>query len=353
MVGAPCARPPSPWCVRQVRPSPTCPHARVRVPPCPVDPVPPAVLAGWCIAPAGALGRARARQTRDGGRFRTGPDRELQTVRQAMIDFLQNHTDSSRPPACPALEPLRCAEEFNLVKRSCALRGAGPAALGPALLASTKSLSLLLKGPATFFLSLTTLTAVTWRFYLRATARMSDERYRVCVFPVLPRLGLRVLGREHGCCREDSWGERGLQGQSGDRPTRPASPSVGWGLGTPGSRGPPSTHRFTTLLCRILNAQPFCQTRVLSTVSPLCTLALLPSHESGSEPLPLAQPQEDAGTQCRRGTGTPRARREPPPSALSSRLPPAPHSLPVSPGSEGGDDGLRGCLSERSEGRRP
>lgn len=37
-----------------------------------------------------------------------GPDRELQTVRQAMIDFLQNHTDANRPPACPALDPIRC-----------------------------------------------------------------------------------------------------------------------------------------------------------------------------------------------------------------------------------------------------
>ncbi|KAK2493861.1 hypothetical protein MC885_020890, partial [Smutsia gigantea] len=34
-----------------------------------------------------------------------GPDRELQTVRQTMIDFLQNHTNSDRPPACPPLGP--------------------------------------------------------------------------------------------------------------------------------------------------------------------------------------------------------------------------------------------------------
>lgn len=41
--------------------------------------------------------------------FPTGPDRELQTVRRAMVDFLQNHTDGNRPPACPALDPIRCA----------------------------------------------------------------------------------------------------------------------------------------------------------------------------------------------------------------------------------------------------
>lgn len=42
------------------------------------------------------------------GCFPAGPDRELRTVRQAMIDFLQNHTDESRPPACPPLDPIRC-----------------------------------------------------------------------------------------------------------------------------------------------------------------------------------------------------------------------------------------------------
>lgn len=38
----------------------------------------------------------------------TGPDRELQTVRRTMIDFLQNHTDTDRPPACPPLGPIPC-----------------------------------------------------------------------------------------------------------------------------------------------------------------------------------------------------------------------------------------------------
>uniref|UniRef100_A0A8C9G3E2 Sulfhydryl oxidase n=1 Tax=Pavo cristatus TaxID=9049 RepID=A0A8C9G3E2_PAVCR len=35
-----------------------------------------------------------------------GADRELQTVRQVMIDFLQNHSQESRPPACPPLDPV-------------------------------------------------------------------------------------------------------------------------------------------------------------------------------------------------------------------------------------------------------
>ncbi|XP_054583419.1 sulfhydryl oxidase 2 [Eptesicus fuscus] len=44
-----------------------------------------------------------------------GPDRELQTVRQAMIDFLQNHTDANRPPACPALDPIRPSDVLSLI----------------------------------------------------------------------------------------------------------------------------------------------------------------------------------------------------------------------------------------------
>lgn len=35
-----------------------------------------------------------------------GPDRALQTVRQTMIDFLQNHSQEARPPACPPLGPV-------------------------------------------------------------------------------------------------------------------------------------------------------------------------------------------------------------------------------------------------------
>ncbi|XP_045052960.2 sulfhydryl oxidase 2 isoform X2 [Desmodus rotundus] len=48
-----------------------------------------------------------------------GPDRELQTVRQAMIDFLQNHTGANWPPACPVLDPIRPSDVLSLIdKRS-------------------------------------------------------------------------------------------------------------------------------------------------------------------------------------------------------------------------------------------
>ncbi|XP_036892458.1 sulfhydryl oxidase 2 isoform X2 [Sturnira hondurensis] len=46
-----------------------------------------------------------------------GPDRELQTVRQAMVDFLQNHTDANWPPACPALDPIRPSDVLSLIDK--------------------------------------------------------------------------------------------------------------------------------------------------------------------------------------------------------------------------------------------
>ncbi|XP_003941471.3 sulfhydryl oxidase 2 isoform X2 [Saimiri boliviensis] len=44
-----------------------------------------------------------------------GPNRELQTVRQTMIDFLQNHTEGSRPPACPPLNPIQPSDVLSLI----------------------------------------------------------------------------------------------------------------------------------------------------------------------------------------------------------------------------------------------
>uniref|UniRef100_A0A4W2F9T3 Sulfhydryl oxidase n=1 Tax=Bos indicus x Bos taurus TaxID=30522 RepID=A0A4W2F9T3_BOBOX len=46
-----------------------------------------------------------------------GPDRELQTVRRTMINFLQNHTDGNRPPACPSLDPIRPSDVFSLIDK--------------------------------------------------------------------------------------------------------------------------------------------------------------------------------------------------------------------------------------------
>ncbi|KAL1785566.1 sulfhydryl oxidase 2 [Sigmodon hispidus] len=44
-----------------------------------------------------------------------GPDRELRTVRQTMIDFLQNHTESTRPAACPPLDPIQPSDIRSLM----------------------------------------------------------------------------------------------------------------------------------------------------------------------------------------------------------------------------------------------
>ncbi|NXD09242.1 QSOX2 oxidase, partial [Nothocercus nigrocapillus] len=47
-----------------------------------------------------------------------GADRELQTVRQMMIDFLQNHTQELRPPACPPLDPVSSSDITSLFDKS-------------------------------------------------------------------------------------------------------------------------------------------------------------------------------------------------------------------------------------------
>lgn len=64
---------------------------------------------------------------------------------------------------------------------------------------NTESLFFLLKGPVTFFLSLTTMRAATWLFCLRATARMLDVRYHVCILWGPGVMGsARGLGRDSG-----------------------------------------------------------------------------------------------------------------------------------------------------------
>ncbi|XP_061055600.1 sulfhydryl oxidase 2 [Eubalaena glacialis] len=47
-----------------------------------------------------------------------GPDREPQTVRHTMIDFLQSHTDEGRPPGCPSLNPIRPRDVLSLIDNS-------------------------------------------------------------------------------------------------------------------------------------------------------------------------------------------------------------------------------------------
>ncbi|XP_035234841.1 sulfhydryl oxidase 2 [Anguilla anguilla] len=53
--------------------------------------------------------------TFDVGKTYRGPDRELQTVRQLMVNFLQNHTREDWPVGCPPLEPTRSENILSLL----------------------------------------------------------------------------------------------------------------------------------------------------------------------------------------------------------------------------------------------
>ncbi|XP_048414702.1 sulfhydryl oxidase 2 isoform X1 [Stegostoma tigrinum] len=44
-----------------------------------------------------------------------GPNRELETMRQIMIDFLQNHTSANKPPACPMLSTASSSSVLTLL----------------------------------------------------------------------------------------------------------------------------------------------------------------------------------------------------------------------------------------------
>ncbi|XP_020650489.3 sulfhydryl oxidase 2 isoform X1 [Pogona vitticeps] len=51
--------------------------------------------------------RAFTQQFTTGENQHAGQDRELETFRQTMIDFLQNHSQEAKPPGCPPLEPMQ------------------------------------------------------------------------------------------------------------------------------------------------------------------------------------------------------------------------------------------------------
>ncbi|KAM9446170.1 sulfhydryl oxidase 2 [Clarias gariepinus] len=53
--------------------------------------------------------------TFDIGKTYRGADREIQTVRQLMVNFLQNHTRQDWPAGCPSLEPARTESIQSLV----------------------------------------------------------------------------------------------------------------------------------------------------------------------------------------------------------------------------------------------
>ncbi|NXG70770.1 QSOX2 oxidase, partial [Baryphthengus martii] len=62
--------------------------------------------------------KAFTKQFTTGENYKAGADRELQTVRQMMIDFLQNHSLELRPPACPPLDPVSSSDVTSLLDKN-------------------------------------------------------------------------------------------------------------------------------------------------------------------------------------------------------------------------------------------
>ncbi|NXN19267.1 QSOX2 oxidase, partial [Indicator maculatus] len=62
--------------------------------------------------------KAFTKQFTTGENSEAGADRELQTVRQMMIEFLQNHSQELRPPACPPLDPVLSSDITSLLDKS-------------------------------------------------------------------------------------------------------------------------------------------------------------------------------------------------------------------------------------------
>ncbi|NXC13464.1 QSOX2 oxidase, partial [Corythaeola cristata] len=62
--------------------------------------------------------KAFTKQFTTGENYKAGADRELQTVRQMMIGFLQNHSQELRPPACPPLDPILSSDITSLFDKN-------------------------------------------------------------------------------------------------------------------------------------------------------------------------------------------------------------------------------------------
>ncbi|NWH98173.1 QSOX2 oxidase, partial [Tichodroma muraria] len=62
--------------------------------------------------------KAFTKQFTTGENYQAGADRELQTLRQMMIDFLQNHSQEVRPPACPPLDPVLSSDLTSLFDKN-------------------------------------------------------------------------------------------------------------------------------------------------------------------------------------------------------------------------------------------
>nr|XP_033817001.1 sulfhydryl oxidase 2 [Geotrypetes seraphini] len=61
--------------------------------------------------------KAFTKEFTSGESYKAGSDREVQTVRQTIIDYLQNSSPESRPPACPSWDPLRSSDVASLLEK--------------------------------------------------------------------------------------------------------------------------------------------------------------------------------------------------------------------------------------------
>ncbi|XP_030063477.1 sulfhydryl oxidase 2 [Microcaecilia unicolor] len=59
--------------------------------------------------------KAFTKEFTSGENYKAGSDRDVQTVRQTIIDYLQNSSLESRPLACPSLDPLRSSDVASLL----------------------------------------------------------------------------------------------------------------------------------------------------------------------------------------------------------------------------------------------
>ncbi|KAE8582348.1 hypothetical protein XENTR_v10020090 [Xenopus tropicalis] len=70
---------------------------------------------GVTLYPTFRFFKAFTTEFTQGENYKAGNDREIQTVRQVIIDFLQTSPAQSKPQACPTLEPISSSEISSLL----------------------------------------------------------------------------------------------------------------------------------------------------------------------------------------------------------------------------------------------
>ncbi|KAM4696041.1 sulfhydryl oxidase 2 [Rhinophrynus dorsalis] len=70
---------------------------------------------GVNLYPSFRFFKAFTKDFTQGENYKAGNDRDTQTVRQAIIDFLQTSPPENKPPACPSLEPISSSQVNSLL----------------------------------------------------------------------------------------------------------------------------------------------------------------------------------------------------------------------------------------------